>query len=222
MLGEIQGWLSACDLVKFAKISPTAAEARGALESAIRIVTATAARAVAPVAAPRAAAGGGAPCLTRATAAARPAQRARAARSPTRSSRRCSCRSAAAYAVVAAQRRRLPVRAPGALALIPLAVALVLWAGSARRRRGAALLRYSRAAELGAQRPGLVARLRDLPTVLRLAAVVLVGVALARPQTTRASDDLELEGIDIVIALDCRARCRRRIWCPTGWTRPRW
>jgi hypothetical protein len=41
VLGEIQGWLTACDLVKFAKISPTAAEARGALESAIRIVTAT-------------------------------------------------------------------------------------------------------------------------------------------------------------------------------------
>jgi hypothetical protein len=41
MLGEIQGWLSACDLVKFAKVSPTAGEARGALESAIRIVTST-------------------------------------------------------------------------------------------------------------------------------------------------------------------------------------
>jgi hypothetical protein len=41
MLGEIQGWLSACDLVKFAKVSPTANEARGALESAIRIVTTT-------------------------------------------------------------------------------------------------------------------------------------------------------------------------------------
>ncbi len=40
-LSEIEGWLSACDLVKFAKISPSAAEARGALESAIRIVTAT-------------------------------------------------------------------------------------------------------------------------------------------------------------------------------------
>ncbi len=41
VLGEVQGWLSACDLVKFAKISPTAAEARGALESAIRIVSTT-------------------------------------------------------------------------------------------------------------------------------------------------------------------------------------
>jgi len=50
MLGEIQGWLSACDLVKFAKISPTASEARGALESAIRIVTATRPAPVATVA----------------------------------------------------------------------------------------------------------------------------------------------------------------------------
>jgi len=41
VVGEIQGWLSACDLVKFAKISPSAAEARGALESAIRIVSTT-------------------------------------------------------------------------------------------------------------------------------------------------------------------------------------
>ena len=45
MLGEIQGWLSACDLVKFAKVSPTATEARGALESAIRIVDGDAAAA---------------------------------------------------------------------------------------------------------------------------------------------------------------------------------
>ncbi|HVZ73300.1 MAG TPA: hypothetical protein VHJ20_13060 [Polyangia bacterium] len=39
--GEVVGWLASCDLVKFAKISPTASEARGALETAIRIVTST-------------------------------------------------------------------------------------------------------------------------------------------------------------------------------------
>jgi hypothetical protein len=55
VLGEIEGWLSACDLVKFAKISPSAAEARGALESAIWIVTTTR-----PVLAPAGAAGGAA------------------------------------------------------------------------------------------------------------------------------------------------------------------
>jgi len=78
----------------------------------------------------------------------------------------------------------------------------VLWVGLARAPARRGLYTYSRAAELAGYRPGLVARLRDLPTVLRLAAVVLIGVALARPQSSRASDDLELEGIDIVIALD--------------------
>ncbi len=91
---------------------------------------------------------------------------------------------------------------PGALALIPIAIAMVLWAGLRRApgRRGA--LAYSRASELAARKPGLVARLQDLPMVLRLATVALLGLALARPQTSRVDDDLELEGIDIVIALD--------------------
>jgi Ca-activated chloride channel homolog len=92
---------------------------------------------------------------------------------------------------------------PGALALIPVAVALVAWTGFRRAGERQPALVYSRAAELGA-RParGLVARLRDLPTVLRLLGVVLVAVALARPQTSRPVGDIELEGIDIVLALD--------------------
>jgi len=38
---ETTGWLSQCDLVKFAKLPPTVAEARGAFELAIRIVEST-------------------------------------------------------------------------------------------------------------------------------------------------------------------------------------
>jgi hypothetical protein len=38
---EIEGWLSGCDLVKFAKVSPSDEQARGALETAIRMVAAT-------------------------------------------------------------------------------------------------------------------------------------------------------------------------------------
>lgn len=91
---------------------------------------------------------------------------------------------------------------PGALALIPIAVAMVLWAGMRRSPGRRGVLTYSRASELGARPAGWVARLQDLPLVLRLATVALVGVALARPQTSRVDDDLELEGIDIVIALD--------------------
>src|SRR4029077_20112033 len=56
--GEIQGWLSACDLVKFAKISPSATEARGALETALRIVTSTRPR---PAPAPGGSPGAGGP-----------------------------------------------------------------------------------------------------------------------------------------------------------------
>jgi Ca-activated chloride channel homolog len=91
---------------------------------------------------------------------------------------------------------------PGALALIPIAVALVLWAGLRRGPSRRGVFAYSRAGELGAQPRGFVVRLAELPLVLRLAAIVLMGVALARPQSTRVADDVELEGIDIVIALD--------------------
>lgn len=38
---EVEGWLSACDLVKFAKVSPSTEQARGSLETAIRMVEAT-------------------------------------------------------------------------------------------------------------------------------------------------------------------------------------
>jgi len=38
---EIEGWLSGCDLVKFAKLAPTVEQARGALETAILMVEAT-------------------------------------------------------------------------------------------------------------------------------------------------------------------------------------
>jgi len=91
---------------------------------------------------------------------------------------------------------------PYFLALIPPLVALVLWMELGRGPARRALFLHSRAAELGAQRPGLVARLRALPMVLRLAVVVLMVVAAARPQSTRTTEDLEVEGIDIVIALD--------------------
>lgn len=91
---------------------------------------------------------------------------------------------------------------PGALALVPIAVALVLWAGIRRAATRQGVLVHPRAGELALRPRGFVARLRDLPTVLRLLVVVLLGAALARPQTSQPDDDIELEGIDIVITLD--------------------
>jgi Ca-activated chloride channel homolog len=109
---------------------------------------------------------------------------------------------AAAYALLLRNVGGFRFAHPWLLAAIPPAVALVLWTGVSRAPAWRALFVYSRAMELAAQRPGIVARLRDLPTVLRLAVVVLVAVAAARPQSSRTHDDIELEGIDIVITLD--------------------
>ena len=60
VLGEMEGWLAGCDLVKFAKVSPSMAEARGALETGIRMVESTRPRPEPPLPAP------GAPGATRA------------------------------------------------------------------------------------------------------------------------------------------------------------
>ena len=89
-----------------------------------------------------------------------------------------------------------------ALLLLPLATALIVLAGWRWRSGRTGTLRHARAHELASHKAGWVARLKDVPLVLRLCAVLLAGVALARPQTTRIDDAIELEGIDIVLSLD--------------------
>jgi Ca-activated chloride channel family protein len=97
---------------------------------------------------------------------------------------------------------------PYVLAALPVALALVAWLGIRRTRP--AFLVHSRASELGKLRPGLMARVRDLPVALRMFAITLLGLALARPQTSSKEDNLELEGIDIVIALDLSGSMEER------------
>jgi Ca-activated chloride channel family protein len=101
---------------------------------------------------------------------------------------------------------------PLVLAAVPVALLLVAWLGVRRARP--AFLVHSRASELAAQRPGLVARLRDLPLALRLFALALLGLALARPQTSSRDDNLELEGIDIVVTLDMSGSMEERDLVP--------
>lgn len=91
---------------------------------------------------------------------------------------------------------------PWALGAIPIAVGLIVWRAWWRGPVQRAAVVYSRASELGALKQGLWAKLVELPVVLRLLAIVFLGVALARPQTPDPSNDLEVEGIDIVISLD--------------------
>ena len=86
------------------------------------------------------------------------------------------------------------------LLTIPLGVALAVWLGIRRQRP--AFLVHSRAGELAARRPGIVSRLRDLPVALRIFSIALLGLGLARAQTSTRDDNFDLEGIDIVVTLD--------------------
>lgn len=83
-------------------------------------------------------------------------------------------------------------------ALLPLA-ALLVRAVLAPRPPTLQFSRLRSARRLG---PGFAARLAHLPDGLRLAAALLLVVALARPQSSRLTDRVEHEGIDIAIALD--------------------
>lgn len=65
-----------------------------------------------------------------------------------------------------------------------------------------ATLRFSRTTSARRLGPGLAARLAHLPDGLRVAAGLLLALALARPESSRITDRVEHRGIDIVVALD--------------------
>ena len=99
--------------------------------------------------------------------------------------------------------------APGLLLLLPLGAALL--AAHWRLRPAPPALTL---ADLGALReaagPGWRLRLRWLPAALRLAALALLVVALARPQRGLAVATVPEEGIDAVVALDVSGSMRQR------------
>ncbi len=85
-----------------------------------------------------------------------------------------------------------------ALAVLPLAaVALRTYL-----RPLPATLRHSRQRALVRSARGIRAHLAHLPDGLRLAAGLLLAATLARPQSSRLTDTVRHEGIDIVFALD--------------------
>ncbi len=97
---------------------------------------------------------------------------------------------------------------PWVLALLAL---LPVLAYRYRRRRpyrppGGVVL--STLAPLAGIRPGWRVRLQPLPGALRLLALALVIVALARPQAVDAGARITAEGIDIVLALDISGSMR--------------
>lgn len=84
------------------------------------------------------------------------------------------------------------------LLVIPAYVAWFFW----RRRTSHATMQVSTLETLDGVRPTWRVRLRFLPLALRLLAVALVVIVLARPQSTSSYSDSNTEGIDIVLSMD--------------------
>jgi Ca-activated chloride channel family protein len=90
------------------------------------------------------------------------------------------------------------------LAIVPL----LIWRRVRRRRDTAASLRYSDVTALAATGPTLRQRLRRGVFGARVAAIVLLVLAAARPQADRGLRSVVTEGIDICIALDVSGSMR--------------
>jgi len=98
---------------------------------------------------------------------------------------------------------------PLALLLLAGIPFLALWQLRGRQTRPVLLM--SSLAGARAAAPTWRVRLRWLPAVLRLAAVALLIVAVARPQSGRAETLLPQEGIDIVLVLDTSTSMRQPV-----------
>lgn len=84
------------------------------------------------------------------------------------------------------------------LVVVPLMVGWWLW----RYRKQDAAVQHSDIAVFDGVGRTLRARLRWLPYALRVVAVAAMVVALARPQSSLSRQEMTVEGIDIVMAMD--------------------
>ena len=98
---------------------------------------------------------------------------------------------------------------PAALLLLIGIPLLALW--QLRGRQARPVFRMSSLAGARAAVPTWRVRLRWLPAALRLAAVALIIVAVARPQSGQADTLLPQEGIDIVLVLDTSTSMRQPV-----------
>lgn len=102
---------------------------------------------------------------------------------------------------------------PAFLLLLAAVPALAWWERHRARRRPQALL-FSDTAAAEALAPSLGVRLRHLPAALRLGALALGVIALARPQLHDATVVRTTEGIDIMLVLDLSSSMRAQDFRP--------
>ncbi len=96
------------------------------------------------------------------------------------------------------------------LALVPFLAGYEWWR-SRRRREG---MRYSNIAAVREVPPSTWARLRGLPALLRVGALVLGILALARPQDRNVIRERYAEGVDIMLVLDTSTSMRAQDFTP--------
>ena len=103
---------------------------------------------------------------------------------------------------------------PWALALLVL-VPLLAW--NALRRDGGrrAGIRFPGASDLRGLSGGWAQRLRGFPLILRLAALTLMILALARPQSGESFEEVESLGLDIALALDVSTSMKTTDFLPS-------
>lgn len=100
----------------------------------------------------------------------------------------------------------IPIWAVGAVAVVVAPV--VVWQMTLARDARTPTLRLPTIAPLASGPRGLRANLRDVPGMLRGAALVLALLALARPQNVLRGEESDERGIDIVIVLDLSGSMR--------------
>ncbi len=101
---------------------------------------------------------------------------------------------------------------PGWLFLLPLVLIVGLW--DWWRSRSRVGLRYSSIAAAKDIPASIWARMRWLPSVLRMGALALGIIALARPQDRNELKQLFAEGVDIVMVLDTSTSMRAQDFKP--------
>lgn len=84
------------------------------------------------------------------------------------------------------------------LLVVPLLVAWYIWKHNDRH----STIRFTHGELLSGMHRSLRGRLVHVPFIIRLLVMTLLIIALARPQSTSRSQDMTIEAIDIVIALD--------------------
>jgi Ca-activated chloride channel family protein len=86
--------------------------------------------------------------------------------------------------------------------LLLLLIPLLIWWHLRQKRRNSPVLRLTTLKGLTEVRPSLRVRLRPLLPVLRILALAMIVIALARPQSSNVTETIDSEGIDIVMSMD--------------------